>query len=436
MTNKENEMLSFEELRKQLGIEGDLPKIKEDDSEISSLLDEISAITKSDAGVSEKTNKNDDVKPAEDAVPKKEVKSVTENGKTFIDITEQYTIKEEPIVEEKKEVVVPVVKKKRVRTFNEIFADFFKAFIPVKTDSNKEKIRKVVMDFSIIAIICCAVAFGKYFIEYQQQLSTEDDLREQIVNTDKLNENQYVEAWQEVFAQYPDVNFPEGIDLKYSYLYAINQDLAGWLKIGNTSLDVQVVQSNDNEYYLNRDFYKNKSRYGCPYLDYKNDIKDLDDNTIVYGHHMQDGLMFSNLDRYKTIDGYKKAPIIEFSTLYETYVFKVFAAFITTSSPATDEGFNFMITDFASDAKFTDFINEVRLRSVINTDVSVQTDDKIITLVTCSHDFDDARLVVMGRMVRENESPSVNVNAATLNTSPKYPQPWYDKRGMKNPYAE
>ena len=94
-----------------------------------------------------------------------------------------------------------------------------------------------------------------------------------------------------------------------------------------------------------------------------------------------------------------------------------------------------MITDFASDDKFTDFINEVRLRSIINTNVTVNSNDKIITLVTCAKDFDDARLVVMGRMVRDNENDSVDINGATLNPQPKYPQAWYDKKGKENPYA-
>ncbi len=436
MANKENknEMLSFEELRKQLGIEkSELPDVKKEDVELNSLLEDLP--TEKIAEVKEESKIIEEKTEEESALNKNE-KRVVENGKTFVDITEMYVNNEEEVVEEeKKEEEKPVKQKKRVRTFNEIFADFFGAFIPKKKDSAKEKVRKIVMDVSIVAIVCCIVAFGKYFIEYNQHEKQEEGIKELLVQTDGFDENQYVEAWQEIFAQYPNVSFPEGMDLKYSYLYASNQDLVGWLKISNSSLDVQIVQAKDNDYYLNRDFYGKKSRYGNPYLDYKNDSKELDDNTIVYGHHMSDGLMFSQLDKYKTLEGYKESPMITFSTLYETYNFKVFAAFIATDSPATDGGFNYMATDFNSDAKFTEFIDEVRLRSLINTDVSVQTDDKIITLVTCSHEFDNARLVVMGRMIRENESAEVNVSNATLNTAPKYPQAWYDKKNKENPYA-
>ena len=149
---------------------------------------------------------------------------------------------------------------------------------------------------------------------------------------------------------------------------------------------------------------------------------------------MLNNLAFSSLDQYKTIDGYKKAPVIEFSTLYKTYTFKVFASFISTENSMAADGLNYTIVDFVSDAKFSEFINEVKIRSIINTDVSVQTDDKIITLVTDSNEFEGAKLVVMGRLVREGESIDVDVEKVALNTNPKYPQAWYDKKGINNPY--
>lgn len=406
MENKEknNENLSFDDLKKQLGMAE--PDIKENKS-----------VTKS-TPVKTKVNIDED------------------DG--FVDITAQFvnTEEEEPqqTVEKPVEAPKPPVKK-RVKTFNEIFSDVFKAVLPTKNDSAKEKMRKVVMDISIIAIVCCVFAFIDYFGEYRTQVNIRNELKGQIISTDGMNDNQYNEAWKDLYAKFPNMNFPTGMKADYAYLYAANQDFVGWLKIENTSLDIQVVQSNDNDYYLKRDFYKNSNRYGCPFMDYKNNTEELDDNTLIYGHHMSDGSLFANLDGFKTLEGYKKSPIIKFSTLYQDYQFKVFAVFISTSSPSTDNGFNYMITDFASDEKFNSFINEVRLRSIINTNVTVNANDKIITLATCSHEFDDARLVVMGRLVRENENPTVDVDGATLNPQPKYPQAWYDKKGKDNPYA-
>lgn len=413
-----NKMLSFDKLRTGLGIEGDLPEFK------TNIIVEDSS-----------THPKKNVK-----TPAVEGKSIVENGNTFIDITDQYTFHEvEPISNVENVSVLnqpestPMATKKRIKTFNEIFIDFIKLFIPVKEDNSKEIICKIAMDISIVLIICCIAGIVGFFVEYQHNSVNASG---QVTSLDKLEDNKYADAWKDAYAQSSGTGFPAGMNSKYAYLYYTNQDLVGWLKINNTNLDVQIVQGDDNEYYSSRDFYKNSSQFGCPYLDYKNNSQELDDNTIIFGPHMSNNLMFASLDQYKTVEGYKKSPVIEFSTLYETYTFKVFAAFLSTSNPATDGGFNYTLTDFVSDAKFSEFINEVKLRSIINTDISVQTDDKIITLVTTSHEFEDAKLVVMGRMVRENESADVDVDSVSLNTSPKYPQAWYDNKSNNNPFTE
>lgn len=294
------------------------------------------------------------------------------------------------------------------------------------------------MDLSIITIIGCAIAFAELYSQNREQLKIEEEIRGQIVDTDNFDDNEYVEAWQELFAQYPQIKFPDDMNLKYSYLYALNQDFVGWLNIPGTNLDVQVVQGKDNASYLRHDFYGKWNRYGCPFMDYKNDSKYLDDNTIIYGHHMTDGLIFSNLDKYKTLEGYKESPIIEFNTLYDTYYFKIFSAFYINATPADDNNyfFNFMITDFSTDERFSKFVDELKKRSVIDTGISVQPDDKLLTLVTCTFDFNDARFVVVGRMVRENEKVEVDTSKATLNTNPKFPQAWYDAKGLTNPFKD
>lgn len=426
MDKKENNnsMLSFDKLREGLGIEGELPQINKPDMPIVV----------------------EDVKPVSKKVAPTGGKSVFENGIKFIDITEQYTTPQQQTEKTEKTTVkqegkteqdvtpVPETPKKRVKTFNEIFSDFFSVFLPVKNDSSKEKVRKIIMDFSIILIIACLIGFIQLFAERSEQ----SDLSSSVNNselTDKLSNNSYNEIWKEILSGSSSVTLPDGINPQFSYLYSVNNDMAGWIKINNTNLDVQVVHGDNNEYYQGKDFYGNDNKSGCPFIDYKNETVELDDNTIIYGQNSDNNLMFSALEQYKTIEGYKKSPTIEFSTLYRSYTFKVFAVFIATDSPVSDNGFSYTVTDFMSDNTFGEFINEVKIRSLINTDISVQTDDKIITLVTPTRDFDNARLVVMGRMVRENESPDVNVDSVTLNTSPKYPQAWYDKKGESNPFA-
>lgn len=440
--NNENEILSFEELRKKLGMDDTPTKITVKNDDLASIeqetepkpietKQEISAINDVFADIEKQLETQ--IEEEKNDGPK----TLVENGKTFVDVTEQY-VKEPVTLETTETVIEKTVQKKKRRTFNQIFSDFFSGMIPLKKDSIKEKIRKIVMDLSIITIIGCAIAFVELYSQNREQLKIEEEIRGQIVDTDNFDDNEYVEAWQELFAQYPQIKFPDDMNLKYSYLYALNQDFVGWLNIPGTNLDVQVVQGKDNASYLRHDFYGKWNRYGCPFMDYKNDSKYLDDNTIIYGHHMTDGLIFSNLDKYKTLEGYKESPIIEFNTLYDTYYFKIFSAFYINATPADDNNyfFNFMITDFSTDERFSKFVDELKKRSVIDTGISVQPDDKLLTLVTCTFDFNDARFVVVGRMVRENEKVEVDTSKATLNTNPKFPQAWYDAKGLTNPFKD
>ena len=363
------------------------------------------------------------------------IKTVTENGMTFVDVTAQYVKKKEESEETPKS---EPLQKKKIRTFNEIFADFFRKVLPQKQDKTREKIRKIVLDISVLTIIGCVIAFGSLFKDHLVEVSQGNNIQGSIVDVEDLSSEQYDAAWQELFSKYPTIDFPSGMNLKYAYLYAINQELVGWLKIPGTNLDVQVVQTTDNEKYLKTDFYGKKSRYGCPYVDYRNDAKYLDDNTVIYGHHMSDGLMFSNLDKYKTIEGYKESPVIQYDTIYQTYYFKIVAAFVSNSLAEDDNGyiFNYTVTDFASDEKFMSYVDEIRKRSIFNTDVSVLPDDKLLTLSTCSYEFSKARLVVVARLCRENEEPVVDTSSAVINTVPRYPQAWYDAKNMANRYKD
>ncbi len=278
--------------------------------------------------------------------------------------------------------------------------------------------------------------FGIYGVQSIKANKQIADIKGQIIDDSTISSES--DVWAEFLSKYPNIHLPEGMMAKYAYLYAINQDLVGWIKIPNSLIDVQVVQSGDNATYLKKDFYGNYSRYGCPCMDYRNDPKYLNKNTILYGHHMSDGLVFADLKKYKTVEGFQESPTIEFDTLYRSYKFKVYAVLITNSKEEDDNGyiFNYTVTDFGSDEKFMEYIAAVDERKLYTTGVDIKPTDKIITLQTCTYEFSDARLVVIGRMLRDNESSAIDTSLTAVNENPRYPQAYYDKHGMSNPYAD
>lgn len=338
--------------------------------------------------------------------------------------------------EKEKKRKKPVDDEENVKTFNEMFRGFITGFFPNKRDRKSEIVRKVIMDVSVFTLVGCGIWFGVLMGQKSSANKQNEKLKGQVIQDSGTQSED--EAWQEFFAKYPNVDLPEGMKAKYAYLYAINNSLVGWVRIPNSAVDVQVAQAADNEEYLKKDFYGNYSRYGCPFMDYRNDPKYLSQNTIIYGHHMSDGLVFAELDKYKKIEGFQESPIIEFDTLFKTYKFKVYAAFIAGSSPSQDNGylFNYISPSFGSQGNFESYIKALDERSLYSTGVSINYNDKLITLSTCSYEFSDARLVVVGRLLRDGESETVDTTLAKTNENPRYPQIWYDKNGKTNPFKD
>jgi len=111
----------------------------------------------------------------------------------------------------------------------------------------------------------------------------------------------------------------------------------------------------------------------------------------------------------------------------------IFAVLVTNSNPADDNGsmFEWRVPQFKSVSQFDEYIAECKKRSMFNIPVDVRMSDKIVTLATCNYEFDDARLIVVARSVREDETP--DVRPSKPNRAPLYPQAWYDRNGGQRP---
>lgn len=361
-------------------------------------------------------------------------------------------ITETPVKESKVRLVAtnPDYEKKKTsvhkhyeKSAGEKAALFFKAFIPWKGDSAKEVIRKIIMNVSAILVLVCFGYFVDNYIQHQEELQKQEEIKNNIPEVETVDD---LEAkWAEKKAMYPDVVFPDGMNIKWADLYAKNQDLIGWLKIDNTNIDTAVMHTpsdkdkNTEDFYLRRNFYKKDDKYGTPYLEKHNTGKTLDRNNTIYGHNMMDGLSFAQLEKYYTIDGFRQSPIIKYSTIYEDYYFKVYAAFITNGYPSGDNGylFNYNISHFPSVENFEKFIEAIDERKLYDTGVDITKDDKLLVLSTCSYEInktDMGRLAVVGRLVRPGENISVDTSKAVANDNIRYPQIWYDEHNISNPY--
>ena len=299
-----------------------------------------------------------------------------------------------------------------------IFHKLYLSYIPNRRDNLKQIIIKVFFLIALIAFIVSAAYITNYFLSAKHQDGIIDEARS---------------VWHEETQTNDDTEL-SAIEL----LLRENSDFKGWITVPNTKIDNPIYQTDNNDFYLTHNQQKQKSVYGALFFDCKNVIteSETDKNLVIYGHHMKNGSMFANLTKYKQLSFYKQNPTIEFSTLYKKGTYKIYAAFVLNASKADDNDYIYNISrkSFIDDDDFDSWVNEARQRSLINTGVDVKNGDNIITLVTCTYDFDNARFVVMARETREDEESSVNTSKATANPSPKYPKRWYDDRGIDYPF--
>lgn len=323
------------------------------------------------------------------------------------------------------------------------FKAFFKSFLPWKGDPAKEVIRKIVMDISAILVFACFGYFLQNYIQHKNEVEKNNNLESLITEPETSDLDA---RWAAIKAQYPGVNFPEGMNIIYADLYAQNQDLIGWLTVPGTSIHTSILYhpgdndpNSEEDFYLHHSFYKSYSKYGNPYLDSFCTGTVLDQNNTIYGHNMRDGLQFAELEKYYTIDGFKESPIIKYDTLFESYTFKVYAAFISNGYTNGDNGYLFQYPNpnFRSEENFRTFIEAIDERKLYDTGVDINTSDKLIILSTCSYEIKQTnmgRLAVVGRLVRDGESENVDTSKATINENIRYPQIWYDENNRSNPY--
>lgn len=228
----------------------------------------------------------------------------------------------------------------------------------------------------------------------------------------------------------------------YNEWYEKNNDMIGWIRIDGTPIDFPVLQSDDNKYYLTRDFDLNEVKQGAIFADYKCKFttRTRPANTILYGHNMRTGPSFAKITTYcpwysdysrknMNINQYLTAPTITFDTIWEKGTYKVFAAMYVNTQEAHGEVFKYYKQrDIKNEGEFYNYIAKIMDRSLFYTDVDLEYGDEILTLSTCYYPLGsavDTRFVLYARRVREGESAEVDTSKAYINPDPLYFDYWY-----------
>lgn len=244
--------------------------------------------------------------------------------------------------------------------------------------------RKKFYIFFIIMLVAIFVTSIIYIIMNYTEDKEQNEVFEELENIVTEEKEEKHEEQQE-----------ESINLEK--LYDLNNDFIGWLKINGTNISYPVMQTDSNrkEYYLRKNFYKEYSQLGTPYIAEYCNVQ-TSDNVIIYGHHITNYQVFGELEKYKKKEFYDNHKIINFNTIYENADYEIIAVFKTVAYT----GFKYyQFINSSSEDEFNTFIKRCKELSFYNTGKTAKYGDKLLTLSTCEYSAKNGRLVVVAKKI-------------------------------------
>ncbi len=243
-----------------------------------------------------------------------------------------------------------------------------------KKKSNSSRVLRTLMLLCAVGVLLSALVL---FLEKQQQAKARETYRELLSIREMVPEEE-----------------DEGADLlDFTPLWEINSQVVAWISAEDTEIDYPVLRAEDNSYYMRRLITGEYNIAGSIFMDYRNRGDLSDKNTLIYGHNMKDETMFSALAYYKEEGYYEGHPFFFIRTPTANYRVELFAGKVVDGSLES------VRLDFEDEGDFLNYVEALRSGSTFNSGLEVKGGDRLVTLSTCSYEFNNARYTVYGKLV-------------------------------------
>lgn len=279
-------------------------------------------------------------------------------------------------------------------------------------EKSRNIIRYIVMGICICVFVVSGFSIAKTLYGYKQAEDFYADMYEQFDEDGDadIDDSEILST----LSSFGTINTPKGEDTNtYNQLFnrmksrilalrEINPDVYGWIIVpGTENIDYPILQASDNDYYLSREYTGGYMAAGSIFADYRCD-KDINGNFnfVVYGHNMQNGMMFSELIKYLDKDFFDKNEYIYVYTDKGIYTYRVFAVY------KTDYRTDYIETGFPSGADFVKWANERRDASqFFREGIEFDENSRVLTLSTCTNALWSDRYSVQALMVDAYNEP-------------------------------
>jgi len=245
---------------------------------------------------------------------------------------------------------------------------------------NKVKIMMVLL------LLLCTVFAGGYLYNVRQAETADESYKmaEEIVNVKNEAES------DEETTEYVDV-------FNIKALKEVNEDVLGWISIPDTKLSYPLMKGLDNKYYLEHTWDKKESKAGAIFVERLNEYDLSDIHTVIYGHRMIDATMFGSLKYYEEEDYLRENPYIYIYDEAGVKSYNVFSAYEAEKGSRTYQ------VGFKDSESIQDFMDYCADMSVVDTGIRPTSEDKIITLSTCTATGSKEKRFVVQAVLVESE---------------------------------
>ncbi|MBQ3011525.1 MAG: class B sortase [Oscillospiraceae bacterium] len=247
----------------------------------------------------------------------------------------------------------------------------------------KKKLPLLILGIAFLAIACFSgYNLAQILAEYHKGTQTYDELAQYVNTAPSVTPS--AQEQEDDGTVWPEVDFEA--------LKAVNDDIVGWIYLEGTEINYPVVRGDDNSYYLDKLYDGTVNGSGSIFMDFRNEPNFVDKNNILYGHSMNNGSMFTAIKRFKHQSYYDEHPVALLMTPDKNYKIEFFTGYVAN---VEQDAWDYY---FDTEEDFQHWLDSSKSKSTFASNVVPTVDDEILTLSTCTYEFDNARYVLVGVM--------------------------------------
>ena len=264
-----------------------------------------------------------------------------------------------------------------------------------------------VLIFSAICLILyCVVFFAECFLENKQEKKTYEKIRDMCIQADfsddrgEASDSESDTGKQKTKTNADDKKIKDGekgipresFGISWEKLRKISPEIIGWIEVYGADISYPILQGTDDEYYLHHAPDGTESPFGSIFLgaDHKEDF--MDSHSLVYGHNMEGGMMFANLNKYDATEFCRKCPTFSVITPERKFTYEIFS--VEQAEPGSA---CYVYGYEKTSGAYKQQLDCLKANSVYDIEVSLEKKGRVVTLITCNSRLDaEVRTAIHG----------------------------------------